>query len=142
MALDPSITTAAANAACDAVVDLLDAGNEAAQLRIYDGTPPANANASLSSNNLLAALTMSDPAFGAASAGVATASAITSDTSADATGTATFFRLGSMNTGTFTPVIQGNVGTSSADLVLSSTSITSGGTVAVSALTYTQQGLA
>ena len=142
MALDPSVTTAAANAAADAVVDLLDAGNEAAQLRIYDGTPPANANASLSSNNLLAALTMSDPAFGAASSGVATASAITSDTTADATGTASFFRLGSMNSGTFTPVIQGNVGTSSADLILSSVSITVGGTVAVSSLTYTQQGLA
>ena len=142
MALDPSVTTAAANAAADAVVDLLDAGNEAAQLRIYDGTPPANANASLSSNNLLAALTMSDPAFGAASSGVATASAITSDTTADATGTASFFRLGSMNSGTFTPVIQGNVGTSSADLILSSVSITAGGTVAVSSLTYTQQGLA
>lgn len=142
MALDPSITTAAANAAADAVVDLLDAGNEAAQLRIYDGTVPTNVNTALSSNTLLAALTMSDPAFGSASSGVATAAAITSDTSADATGTATFFRLGSMNSGTFTPVIQGNVGTSGADLNLSSTSITAGGTVAVSSLTYTQQGLA
>lgn len=142
MALDPSITNAAASAAADAVVDLLDAGNEAAQLRIYDGTPPANVSAALSSNTLLAALTMSDPAFGSASNGVATASAITSDTSADATGTASFFRLGSMNSGTFTPVIQGNVGTSGADLNLSSTSITSGGTVSVSSLTYTQSGTA
>lgn len=142
MALDPSITTAAANAAADAVVDLLDAGDSAAQLRIYDGTVPTNVNTALSSNTLLAQLTMSDPAFGSATAGVATASAITSDTSADATGTASFFRLGSVNSGTFTAVIQGNVGTSSADLILSSVSITSGGTVAVSSLTYTQQGLA
>jgi hypothetical protein len=142
MALDPSITTTAANAAADAVVDLLDAGDSAAQLRIYDGTPPANAGAALSSNTLLASLTMSDPAFGAASNAVATASAISSDTSADATGTATFFRLGSVNSGTFTAVVQGNVGTSGADLNLSSVSITAGGTVAVSALTYTQSGTA
>lgn len=138
MATEPSITTAARNAACDAVVDLVDAGNEAGQLRIYSGTAPADANAALSGNTLLAALTMSDPAFGAAAAGVATASAITSDTSADATGTATFFRIGSMNSGTFTPVIQGEVGTSGSDLNLNSTSITAGGTVAVSAFTYTQ----
>lgn len=140
MATEPSITTAARNAACDAVVDLVDAGNEAGQLRIYSGTAPADVNASLSGNTLLAALTMSDPAFGSASSGVATASAITSDTSADATGTATFFRIGSMNSGTFTPVIQGEIGTSGSDLNLNSTSITSGGTVAVSSFTYTQAG--
>jgi hypothetical protein len=142
MALDPSITTAAGNAAADAVVDLLDAGDSAAQLRIYDGTPPANASAALSSNTLLASLTMSDPAFGAASSAVATASAISPDSSADATGTASFFRMGSVNAGTFTPVIQGNVGASGADINLSSVSITAGGTVSISSFTYTQQGLA
>lgn len=138
MATEPSITTAARNAACDAVVDLLDAGDSAAQLRIYSGTAPASANAALSGNTLLAQLTMSDPAYGAASSGVATAAAITSDTSADATGTATFFRQGSVNSGTFTAVLQGEVGTSGSDLNLNSTSITAGGTVAVSAFTYTQ----
>lgn len=140
MAAAPSITTAARNAAADAVVDLVDAGDTAGQLRIYAGTPPADVNTALSDNDLLATLTMSDPAFGAASNGVATADTITSDTSADDTGTATFFRVGSVNSGTFTPVFQGSVGTSDADLVLSSTSITTGGTVSVSSLTYTQAG--
>lgn len=137
MALTPSITTAARNAACDAVTALVNAGG-AGTLRIYSGTMPADANAALSSNTLLAQLTMSATSFGAASSGVATANAITADSSADATGTATFFRILAGN-GT-TVVIQGSVGTSAADLILNSTSITVGAAVSVSALTYTQQG--
>ena len=112
-------------------------------LRIYDGTPPATANASLSGNTKLAELAMASTPFGAA-AGTGTvtktAASITQDSSADATGTATFFRIGSINSGTFTPIMQGEVGTSGADLNLSSTSITAGGTVAVSSFTYTQSG--
>lgn len=140
MPLAPSITTAARTAAADAVVDLADAGSQAARLRIYSGTAPADVNAALSGNTLLADLQMSDPAFGAASSGVATAAAITSDTSADASGTATFFRVGSWDGATFTPLFQGSVGTSGSDLNLSSTSISLGGTVSISALTYTQAG--
>jgi hypothetical protein len=140
MANAPSITTAARNAAADAVVDLLDAGDTAAQVRIYSGTAPADANAALSGNTLLAQLSMSDPAFGAAASGVATASAITQDSSADATGVATFFRLGSVNSGTFTPVVQGEVGASGSDLNLNSTSIQAGAAVSISSLTYTQSG--
>lgn len=136
MALAPSITTAAQNAACDAVVDLVDVGG-AGSLRIYAGTPPADANAALSSNTLLANLAMSATAFGSASSGVATAATITADSSADATGTATFFRILAGN-GT-TVVIQGSVGTSGCDLNLTTTSIVSGQPVSVSSLTYTQQ---
>lgn len=137
MALAPSISTAARNAACDAVVDLVDAGTPPGLLKIYAGSVPADVNAALGGATLLATLTMSTTAFGAASSGVATAAAITSDTSADATGTATFFRI---TNAAGTAIIQGNVGTSGADLNLSSTSITAGGTVAVSSLTYTQSG--
>jgi hypothetical protein len=136
MALTPSITTAARNAAADAVVDLVDVGG-AGSLRIYDGTMPADANAALSANNLLAQLTMSATAFGAAAAGVATAAAITQDSSADATGTASFFRVLS---GGATVVFQGSVGTSAANLNLNSVAITSGAAVSVSSLTYTQAG--
>jgi hypothetical protein len=139
VALDPSITTAAANAACDAVVDLIDAGTPPGLLKIYAGTVPTNANAALGGATLLGTLTFSNPAFGASAAGVATASAITSDTSADATGTATFFRI---TNAAGTVIIQGEVGTSGCDLNLSSVAITIGGTIAVSSLTYTQQGLA
>jgi len=136
VALAPSITTAAQNAAADAVVDLVDVGG-AGSLRIYSGTAPATANAALSGNTLLAQLTMSATAFGSASSGVATAAAITQDSSADATGTATFFRILS---GGGTVVIQGEVGTSGADLNLNSVAISSGAAVSVSSLTYTQAG--
>jgi hypothetical protein len=140
MALTPSISTGARNAAADAVVDRLDVGGSNAELRIYSGTMPADVNAALSGNTLLAALVMSKPAYGNAASGVATAAAITSDSSADSTGTGTFFRQGSVNAGVFTPEIQGSVGTSGSDLNINSTSITAGGTVSVSAFTYTQAG--
>lgn len=135
MALDPKITNAAASAAADAVVDLCDAGAGAATLRIYDGTAPATADTALSGNTLLAQLTMSDPAFGAASNGVATASAITQDASADATGTASFFRILDSNA---VVILQGTVGTSGFDLNLNTVSIVAGATVSVTSLTYTQ----
>lgn len=134
MALAPSISTAARNAACDAIVDLVDVGSPPGFLKIYDGTPPANASAALSGNTLLAQLTMSATAFGSSSSGVATAATITDDSSADATGTASFFRI---TNAAGTAIIQGSVGTSGCDLNLSSTSIVVGGTVQVSSLTYT-----
>lgn len=136
MANNPKITNAAASAAADAVVDRCDLGAGAALLRIYDGTQPTTADTALGAQVLLAELTMSDPAFGAASNGVATASAITSDASANATGTATW---GTIVESSGTPrIMDFSVGTASADLILNTTSIVSGATVAVSAFTYTQ----
>jgi len=130
----PSITTANRNRAADAVTARANNGS----LRIYAGTPPADANAALSGNTLLAELAMGATAFAAASAGVATANAITADASADATGTATFFRV--LETDGSTVVFQGTVGTSGAELNLNSVSIVAGGNVSVTSLTYTQAG--
>lgn len=134
MALTPSITTAARNAAADAVTALIGASGK---IRIYSGTMPADVNAALSGNTILADLALSATAFGAASSGVSTANAITTDSSADATGTATFFRI---LTSANAAVIQGSVGTSGCDLNLSSVSIVAGGSVAITSLTYTQAG--
>jgi hypothetical protein len=63
------------------------------KLRIYAGTRPTNADTALSGNTLLAELTFAATAFPAASGGTLTANAITQDSAADATGTATFARL-------------------------------------------------
>jgi hypothetical protein len=134
MAADPRITNAVASAACDAIVDAIDGGAGAGLLRIYDGTIPTNADTALGAQVLLAELTFSDPAFGAASNGVATASAITSDSSANATGTASWFRIVSS---TPTTIMDGTVGTSGEDLNLNTTSIVSGATVSVTAFTVT-----
>jgi hypothetical protein len=107
-----------------------------ALLRIYDGSQPATADTAVSTQTLLAELTCNASAFAsAASGGVLTASAITTDSSANATGTATWFRLVASN-GT-TVVCDGTVGTSGSDLNLSTTSIVSGSPVAVSSFVIT-----
>jgi hypothetical protein len=103
-------------------------------LRIYDGTPPANVATALSGNTLLATLPLSAAAAPAAAAGVLTFNAISNDTSADATGTATFFRL---LTSGGTAVAQGTVGTSGTDLIVSTTSFVATVIVSCSALTVT-----
>jgi hypothetical protein len=96
--------TAALNAMCDALAALCNGG----KLRIYDGAQPANANTAVSTQVLLAELTMGNPAFAAAVAGVAAANAITQDSDADATGTATWFRV--VKADGVTAVLDGNVG--------------------------------
>lgn len=126
------ITTANRNRAADAVTARANNGS----LRIYGGTVPTDANAALGGATLLAVLPLSATAFAAAVNGVATANAITADSSADATGTATFFRV--LESDGTTPVFQGTVGTSGAELNLSSTSVVAGGNVSVTSMTYTQ----
>lgn len=128
-----SMTTAVRNARADAITT---ATGNAALLRIYDGTPPASANAALSGNTKLAELTAASPFAPAASGGVLTASAISQDASADATGTASFFRLYKSD-GT-TVIKQGTVGTSGADLNLNTTSIVASGPVAVTSFVLTE----
>lgn len=107
-----------------------------ALLRIYDGTPPANAGASLAGNTLLAELTCNSTFAPAASSGVLTLNAITDDSSADNTGTASFFRI-YRSDGT-TSVVQGTVSTSGADMNFNTVSFTSGMTVSVSSFTITE----
>jgi hypothetical protein len=107
-----------------------------ALLRIYSGTRPANANTALSGNTLLAELTCNASAFGSVTNGVLTAGAVTSDSSANATGTASFFRL--VKSDGTTVVMDGDIGTSGADLNLNTVSIVSTGTVAVSSFVITR----
>lgn len=113
----------------------IDAGT-AAVIEIYNGTAPANADAA-EANTLLASLTCSGTAFSGFSdtttAGRATFGAITSDSSADNTGTATHFRIKTQTGGTV--IAQGTVGTSASDLILNTTSITAGSTVAITSAT-------
>lgn len=133
MALNPKLSNAGANAEADAVVDLLDDG----YLRIYDGTQPTNADTAVGSQVLLAELRFGNPAFGAASAGVATANAITQDSSANNTGTASWFRA--LKSDGSTVLFDGSVGASGCNLNLNTTSIVSGAPVSVTALTFTAQ---
>jgi len=133
MAADFAITNAIASAMCNALVDAIDAGG-AGTLEIYGDTRAATADTAVGAQTLLATLTFSATAFGAASNGVATAAAITPDSSADDTDTATWFRIKS---GAGTTIADGNVGTSDADLVLNTTSIVTGAAVSISSGTIT-----
>lgn len=135
------IANAEALSACDAVVDALDGGTGAAVLKIYAGSQPADPDTAVGTQTLLAELTCNDPAFGNAAdddpGGKATANSISDDTSANASGTAAWFRA---ETSSGNAVIDGDVsstGAGTGDLQLDSTSISSGATVAVTSWTVT-----
>ena len=126
------------NAAANAMVDALTALANSGYIRIYDSTgtgQPTDADTAVSTQVLLAELRFGSTAFGAAVAGVATANAITQDSSANATGTATWFRV--LESDGTTVLWDGSVGTSSADLVLTTTSIVANAAVAISSMTFT-----
>jgi hypothetical protein len=104
-------------------------------LRIYSGSRPANVAAAIT-GTLLAECVCNASAFAAAaSGGVLTANAIANDSSANASGTASHYRLFQSN-GT-TAVIDGDVSTSGADLNLDNTSINSGQVVSITSFTIT-----
>ena len=130
------ISTAARDAACNAIVDLCDAGSGAATLKVYAGTVPATCATSITSQTLLGTLTFQDPAFGNSSTGTATrAGSITSDTSADASGTASFFRVLDSNG---LVIMQGTAGVGATfNMNLDNATIVAGGTIAVSTMTVT-----
>lgn len=118
----------------DALVDLIDAGTPPGTLVIRTGAAPA-ATTDADTGTLLATLTFSNTAFGAAASGTATAAAITSDSNIDNTGTAGHFRI---KNAAGTVIMQGTVGTSGSDINFNSVSFVAGGTCAISSLTVTQ----
>lgn len=117
------------NARLDAITTAVGANG---QVRIYNGTRPSSGG---TATTLLATLTCGSTFAAAASGGVLTLNAITQDSSADATSTATWFRI-TTSGGTF--VIDGDVATSSSDLNLTTTSIVALQPVSISSFTITE----
>lgn len=117
-----TLSTAARNAAANAIAALVDAGAGAGQTVLRT---VADAE--------VATIVMSDPAFGSAASGVVTANAMTADSNATG-GTATKFTL---EDSTAAVVLTGTVGTSGADMNLSSTAIGAGDTVTLTSFTIT-----
>lgn len=113
--------TSVRNTIADAVVDLLDAGAGAGTIEFQT-----------SGDVEVATLTYSDPAFGNAAAGTATANSITSDTNATGGTVAQSLHQDSNSNEVFSTA----VGTSGSDINLSSLSVGSGDTVSMSSLTY------
>jgi len=118
----PILQTAARNAACNAVVDLLDAG-------------ATNANAQMifrtAGDAEVATLNMANPAFGNAATGVCTASAIASDTNATGGTTA----KATLEDRDNNEVLELSVAASGAEVNVSSVIIGASDTVSVSSLT-------
>ena len=108
-------STSLRNARQDAITTAIGASG---LLRIYDGVRPASGGAA---TVLLAELAYSAVFAPAAAAGVLTANAITQDSSANATGTPTWFR-GVTSAGLF--VIDGSIAASGSDLNMTPASIT------------------
>ena len=125
----------ARNAMGDALTGVIGGS---ALLRIYDGTPPANVAASIT-GTLLAELTCNATFAPGASGGVLTLNAITADSSANASGTATHFRI--LTSGAVAH-LQGTVTATGGggDLTLNTTAIVAGGTVSVTTRTITIPG--
>lgn len=128
-----SFPTALRNSRADAITTY---AGSAAFVRFYDGTPPASANAALSGNTLLAECQEAGAFAPSASGGVLSPNNPAADTSANATGTCTFFRVYKSD-GT-TVVMQGSVGTSGADCIVNTTSFNSGVQVEVTDFDLTE----
>jgi hypothetical protein len=102
-----------------------------ALLKIFSGTRPATGGAETTKLSEQVCNATFAPA---ASGGVLTLNAIADDTSADATGTASWFRIESSGA---VHVMDGNVAVSGSDLNFDSISFVAGGTVAISSFTVT-----
>ncbi|AZS06591.1 hypothetical protein SEA_JACOREN57_24 [Mycobacterium phage JacoRen57] len=135
MAKAYSVTPTVAQGMLSGSTSFAEALGTSPKMKIYSGTPPANAGAALSGNTLLATLTCAaTPIASSANTGSAiraTWAAIASAVAA-ATGTATFFRT---TTSGDVVIDQGTVDTTGADLNMSTTALTAGSTVALSSRT-------
>lgn len=123
---------AARNAKADALARLVDDG----YLRIYSGPAPTNADtAPGGGNTLLAELRFATTCAPAADDGVLTFNAIAADSSANASGTATWFRV--LRSDGTSVVFDGSVSEGGADGTINKASIVAGSPVNINAFTYT-----
>lgn len=116
------------NAKLDANTTII---GDAGILRIYNGTKPSNGGA-ISTQTKLAEFTLGTPFAPAADNGVQDVN-LPSDTTGLATGTATWARI--LKADGTTVCIDLTVGTSAANVILNTTSITSGGNVSITDFT-------
>lgn len=130
------LSTTCRNNACNGIVDTFDQGSGAALIRVRTGSQPTNVGDS-EAGTLLGTLTCTDPAFGnsgASNPGEAIAASITSDTDADASGTAGHFRVLDSDSN---PLADGTCGQGSGDMSFDNATIVAGGVIAISSFTIT-----
>lgn len=121
------------NAQLDAIRDAIDAGAAGGKVKVYDGSRPATGVA-VGAQVLLGTVTCSATSAANASGGVLTFNAFTEDSSADASGTATWARVTDSDD---TFVCDMSVGTAAADLIMNTVTIVSGGPIRIDSGTIT-----
>lgn len=123
------------NAARNLMADGVDGEFNNGYLRIYDGTRPANPATAITTQVLLAELRFANPAAASVTNGVITFDTISPDTSANNTGTATWARC--LKSDGTTAICDLNVGTSDANIIVTTTAISAGVQVSVTSATIT-----
>lgn len=133
------LSTNTRNKANDAIVDELDAAATAGKVEFRTGAQPTNVD-DADSGTLLGTCPFGDPAFddsgadGGNAAGVATANAITSDSSADNSGTVGHARLKDGDDNIHSDC---TCGQGSGDISFDNSTIVAGGTIAITSMTIT-----
>ena len=139
MANNVYLTQARGAAMIDNLVDAIDSGG-AGTIKLYADSQAATADTAVGAQVLLATLTFSATAFGAATVAdpsVATADSITDDSSIDATDTVTWARWAN---GSGTTILDCTAGISSGtfDIEFNTDQFVAGATCSITALTVTQ----
>jgi len=130
MASNINLSNTAVNAEGAALALLFDNGF----LRLYDGTQPATADTAITTQVLLAEPRFATDAIDTVTNGLLTANPLTADNSANASGSATWYRV-FMSDGT-TPLVDGSVGTSDADCIMATTAIQANAVVSIASFTH------
>ena len=130
MAINTQLSQSTVEAEAAALAALFSSG----YLRIFEGAQPAGADTAAPGVKMLAELRFGSVAFASVTDGIMVANTI-APVVAGNTGTASWFRT-FQSDGT-TPILDGSVGTSDANLVLGSVSISEGLIVNVSSFIHT-----
>ena len=117
----------------DGLADTFAGYFDSGVLEIRDGTQPADADTA-ASGSVLASITLPATAFGASSAGAVAKAGTWQDSSADSSGTTTWFRMRDAGD---TYRLDGSCGQGTGDLSFDDASIVAGGVVTITAFTVT-----
>lgn len=132
------LSTTIRNDRAQVILDAIDAGAGAGEIRIYSGTQPATGDALGGTNVLLGTIVLSDPA-GTIANGVLTFSPMSDDTSADADGTITWVRIVDSD-GNFCVDMDAGISGSGATVVFTSVTVVTGGIIRMLSGSFTEGG--
>lgn len=114
--------------------DAIDAGSGAGTIKVYTAPMATLPSDAISTQTLLGTLTFSDPSGATPTGGTFTASAVTQDSSADATGTAAWARIQD-STGTVVMDVDITVTGGGGAMQMNTTAIVILGPILISAMT-------